>query len=161
MLDILANNDWKRPIYFSGGSYEDAEYLWMKNYLQLDGLVYKLVPIKNEVNKNNPYELGRIDSSTMYRIVKGWEWGNSESNDIYHDPETRKNSISFRGNLHRLALQLMEDGKNNKAEEILDLSMEKMPIDYFGFYSLIEPYISSYYKLGSFKKGNDLFKNIV
>ena len=160
MLDILANNDWKRPIYFSGGSYEDAEYLWMKNYLQLDGLVYKLVPIKNEVNKNNPYELGRIDSSTMYRIVKGWEWGNSESNDIYHDPETRKNSISFRGNLHRLALQLMEDGKNNKAEEILDLSMEKMPIDYFGFYSLIEPYISSYYKLGSFKKGNDLFKTL-
>mgnify|MGYP005745996325 FL=1 len=42
MLDILANNDWKRPIYFTGGSYEDSEYIWMKDYLQLDGLVYKL-----------------------------------------------------------------------------------------------------------------------
>ena len=39
MLDILANNDWKRPIYFTGGSYEDSEYIWMKDYLQLDGLV--------------------------------------------------------------------------------------------------------------------------
>ena len=39
MIDILANNDWKRPIYFTGGSYEDSEYIWMKEYLQLDGLV--------------------------------------------------------------------------------------------------------------------------
>ena len=36
MLDILANNDWKRPIYFTGGSYADSEYIWMKKYLQLE-----------------------------------------------------------------------------------------------------------------------------
>ena len=36
MLDILANNDWERPIYFTGGSYADAEYIWMKDYLQLE-----------------------------------------------------------------------------------------------------------------------------
>ena len=35
MLDILANNNWERPLYFTGGSYNDAEYLWMKDYLQL------------------------------------------------------------------------------------------------------------------------------
>ena len=142
MLDILANNDWKRPIYFTGGSYSDSEYIWMKDYLQLDGLVYKLVPIKTKISKENPYELGRIDSESMYNIVKGWEWGNAQSPDIYHDPETRKNSISFRGNLHRLAEKLIVDGENEKSEEMLDLSLEKMPLDYFGFYSLIEPYIS-------------------
>ena len=65
MLDILANNDWKRPIYFTGGSYNDAEYLWMKEYLQLDGLVYKLVPIRTKIPKNNPYELGKIDSELI------------------------------------------------------------------------------------------------
>lgn len=37
MLDIIANNDWKRPIYFTGGSYESEEFIWMKDYLQLDG----------------------------------------------------------------------------------------------------------------------------
>ena len=46
MLDILANFDWKRPIYFSGGSYADEEYIWLKEYLQLDGMSYKLVPSK-------------------------------------------------------------------------------------------------------------------
>ena len=160
MLDILANNDWERPIYFTGGSYNDSEYLWMKDYLQLDGLVYKLVPIKTPINKKNPYELGRIDSNLMYKIVKGWEWGNSNSEKIYHDPETRKNSISFRGNLHRLALQLIKDDEKEKAEEILDLSLEKMPIDYFGFYSLLGPYISTYYKLNKYTKGDKLFINL-
>ncbi len=160
MLDILANNDWKRPIYFTGGSYNDAEYLWMKDYLQLDGLVYKLVPIKTPLNKNNPYEMGRIDSNSMYEIVKSWEWGNSESENIYHDPETRKNSISFRGNLHRLSKQLIMDNQEEKAEEILDLSIEKMPINYFGYYSLLEPYISTYYSLNKYDKGDNLYTTL-
>ena len=132
----------------------------MKDFLQLDGLVYKLIPIKTEINKNNPYEMGRIDSSLMYNIVKSWEWGNSESSEIYHDPETRKNSISFRGNLHRLAKQLIADKEYQKAEEILDLSIKKMPIDYFGYYSLLEPYISTYYKINKYDKGDDLYQKL-
>jgi hypothetical protein len=51
MLDFLANNNWKRPIYFTGGSFGDDDYLWMKDYLQLDGLVYKLVPVKQKSMK--------------------------------------------------------------------------------------------------------------
>src|SRR5690606_23609421 len=51
MLDIIANNNWERPIYFSGGSFGDDDYLWMKDYLQLDGVVYKLVPIKTPLDK--------------------------------------------------------------------------------------------------------------
>jgi hypothetical protein len=104
--------------------------------------------------------MGRIDSELMYDIVKGWEWGNSDSSNIYHDPETRKNSISFRGNLHRLAKQLINDDEKQKAEEILDLSIQKMPINYFGYYSLLEPYISAYYKLNNFNKGDDLYQKI-
>ena len=34
MLDILANNDWKQPLYFTGGSNADEEYIWLKDYLQ-------------------------------------------------------------------------------------------------------------------------------
>ena len=160
MLDILSKNDWERPIYFTGGSYKDSEYLWMKNYLQLDGLVYKLVPIETPLNPENPYQMGRIDANTMYEIVKKWKWGNSESDKIYHDPETRKNSITFRSNLHRLAEEFILLGDNFKALEILDLSFDKLPIEYFGYYSLSEPYINSYYKIGEKEKSRNLFKKI-
>ena len=160
MLDILSKNDWKRPIYFTGGSYKDSEYLWMKDFLQLDGLVYKLVPIKTPINQDNPYQMGRIEPHRMYDIVKKWEWGNSESSEIYHDPETRKNSISFRGNLHRLAESFVSIGENVKAKEIMDLSFEKMPLEYFEYYSLSEPYISTYHKIGEKDKAQKLYSDI-
>jgi len=160
MLDILANNDWTRPIYFTGGSYDDSEYMWMKEYLQLDGLVYKLVPIKTPLSPNNPYLLGRIDSNLMYDIVKNWSWGNSDSPKIYHDPETRKNSISFRSNMARLAEQLINEGESVKAKEIIDLAIEKMPIDKFGYYSLIVPFIDNYYRISEIKLAQSLATKI-
>ena len=160
MLDILSKNDWKRPIYFTGGSYKESEYMWMKNYLQLDGLVYKLVPIETPIDENNPYQMGKIEANRMYNIVKKWGWGNSQSSKIYHDPETRKNSISFRSNLHRLSESLIEVGEVEKAEEILDLSFEKMPLHLFGYYTLSEPYIKTYYTLNRFDKGYSLYKEI-
>ena len=156
MLDILANNDWERPIYFTGGSYADSEYMWMKEYLQLEGLVYKLVPIRTPLNSNNPYIMGRLDSDLMYDIVMKWSWGNSESTSIYHDPETRKNSISFRSNMARLAEKLIDEGKNKKAKEVLDLAIHKMPLDYFGYYSLVVPMIDTYYRLDAVKSAQQL-----
>ena len=160
MLDILHNNDWERPIYFTGGSYDDSEYFWMKDYLQLDGLVYKLVPIKTPVSPNNPYQMGRIDPNLMYDIVMKWDWGNSDSPDIYHDPETRKNSISFRSNITRLANALIEEEQTEKAITILDLAMEKMPIETFGYYSLVTPIASTYYRAGAVEKAQQIVQEI-
>ncbi len=152
MLDQLANNDWKRPIYFSGGSFGDADYLFAKNYLQLDGLAYKLVPIYT------PYEgidYGRIDTDTMYAHVKKWEWGNLNKN-IYLDPETRRNSLSYRNVLFRLADSLFVENKKKKAEEILDLSINKMPVESFGYYTSLLDYVDLYYKLDKRDKARRL-----
>lgn len=160
MLDIIANNNWERPIYFTGGSFGDDDYLWMKDYLQLDGLTYKLVPIKTKVDPRLPFEMGRIHTKTMYNNVKSWEWGNSESPDIYHDPETRKNSITYRSNLARLVEALIQEGDMKKAKEILDLGMEKLPIEYYEYYTLLEPYVSGYYKVGEKEKARALWVKI-
>ncbi|WP_298493486.1 DUF2723 domain-containing protein [uncultured Algibacter sp.] len=160
MLDIVANNDWKRPIYFTGGSFGDDDYIWMKDYLQLDGMCYKLVPIKTPVNRSNPFDMGRVDSDLMYEKVKNWDWGNSGSPDIYHDVETRKNSITYRGNLARLAEQLINEDKLDKAEEVADIAMENMPVEYFGYYTLLEPYIGAYYEVGNKEKAQRLFKEV-
>ena len=160
MLDIIANNNWERPIYFSGGAFGDDDYIWMKDYLQLDGLVYKLVPIKTAVAKNNPFDMGRIDSEKMYDMVTNWDWGNNGDPTIYHDIETRRNSLTYRGNLARLIEVLIQEGELEKAEEIADLAMEKMPVDLFGFYTLLEPYIGAYYELEATEKARELYLNV-
>ncbi len=160
MLDIIANNDWKRPIYFSGGSYNDSDFLWMKDYLQLDGIIYKLVPIKTPVDKRNPFDMGRINTDKMYDIVMKWDWGNSGSDNIYHDTETRRNGITYRSTLSRLADELVKESKFEKAEKILDLGMEKMPVDIFEYYSLLEPFIEGYYKINKPEKAREVFSKV-
>jgi len=160
MLDIINNNNWERPIYFTGGAFGDEDYIWMKDYLQLDGLVYKLVPIKTAVDKNNPFDMGRIDTDKMYDMVTNWDWGNNGDPDMYHDVETRRNSLTYRGNLARLIEALIKEGKLEKAEQIADLAMTKMPVDMFGFYTLLEPYIGAYYELKATKKARKLFLKV-
>lgn len=161
MLDLVANNNWKRPIYFSGGAFDDEEYLWMKDYLQLDGMVYKLIPIKTIIPKDgNPMEMGKIDSDKMYNIIMSWDWGNSNGN-IYHDPETRRESITYRTNLSRLMNQLITEGKIDKAKKVIDLAMDKMPVDKFGYYSLLEPFANGYYLVGDKVKAHELLDKLV
>ena len=160
MLDIIANNNWERPIYFTGGAFGDEDYIWMKDYLQLDGLVYKLVPIKTPVEKNNPFDMGRIDTDKMYDMVTSWDWGNNGDPKMYHDVETRKNSLTYRGNLARLIEALIQEDKLEKAEEVADLAMAKMPVDMFGFYTLLEPYIGAYYELEATDKARDLYMDV-
>ena len=161
MFDIIRNNNWKRPICFTGGSFSDEDYLWMKDYLQLDGMVYKLVPIKTVINqKERPMDMGSIDTDTMYDIVMKWEWGNGESKNIYHDPETRKNSITYRTNMSRLVEQLIIEGKNDKAKKVLDLGMEKMPIDFYGYYTMLEPFATGYYKINEKQKARDILTKL-
>ncbi len=160
MLDVLANNNWERPIYFTGGSYGDDDFLWMKDYLQLDGVTYKLVPILTKMDRRNPFEMGRVDTDLMYKNVTSWDWGNSNDPNIYHDPETRRNAITYRSNLARLIEALVAENKKDKAKDILDLAMEKMPIEYYEYYTLLEPYVNGYYEIGEKQKARDLWNKL-
>ena len=160
MLDILANNNWERPIYFTGGSFGDEDYLWMKDYLQLEGVTYKLVPIRTPLNPRNPFDMGRVNTEKMYNIVKNWDWGNMGSEDIYHDPETRKNSITYRSNLARLTENLLNEGDTIHAEEILDLGMKHMPVEHYEYYTLLEPFITGYYEVNKPAKAREIWEKV-
>jgi tetratricopeptide (TPR) repeat protein len=105
-------------------------------------------------------EMGQIDADKMYNIIMKWDWGNSDGN-IYHDPETRRESITYRTNLSRLTDQLIKDGKIDKAKKVINLAMEKMPIDKFGYYSLLEPFANNYYQVGETAKAHALLDKLI
>ena len=58
-----------------------------------------------------------LTPENMYNKVMKWDWGNSESDKMYHDPETRRESLTYRMNLSRLMNQLIAEGKIDKAKK--------------------------------------------
>ena len=97
----------------------------------------------------------------LSKLVKDWEWGNSGNPDVYHDVETRRNSLTFRGHMARLIEKLINEEKLEKAEEIADLAMQKMPVDIFGYYVYLEPFIGAYYETEADDKARALYKEVV
>ncbi len=161
MLDILNNFDWKRPIYFTGGSSSDSEYIWLKDYLQLDGLTFKLVPIKTPVDKNSAFlNMGRIDTKKMYENVRKWDWKVFDK-DFYIDEQVMKNVYSLRNYMIRLSEAFAEEGDTLKAVEVLDFSLEKLPIRKLKHYSVSVSYPEMYYKLGQVEKARKVTKTLL
>lgn len=159
MLDVVANTNWKRPVHFSGGTNDDAQYLWMKDYLQVSGLGYQLVPIKTPAKGYG--SLGRIDTEALYQTVMNWHWGNSGDPDIYYDPQTRLNSISYRTRMIRLVHNLIAQNKLDKAEKVVDLAIEKMPVYKTQYYTMVNPFITDYYALDKTDKARQLWSKLV
>lgn len=155
MLDILANNNWKQILCFTGGANADEEYLWLKSYLKLEGLVYKLVPIKT-VNTGGILNLGSVDTECNYRFWTHVDWGNSGDGNIYIDPQTSRSYISVRNNMLRLASKIIDEGAFEKAQNILDISVENMPIKEFGYYELSLRYPELYYAIDEVEKARSI-----
>ncbi|MBA6156203.1 DUF2723 domain-containing protein [Tenacibaculum sp. S7007] len=155
MLDILNNFDWKRPLYFTGGANADEEYIWLKDYLQLDGMSYKLVPIKTSNKGKSMFDMGRIDPEKMYENVKKWDWKTINNGKIYLDEQSKRNAISIRNNLMRLSEEFMKKGDSVNAKDVLDLSLYKMPIKDFDHYSISLGYPELYYRMGDIEKARE------
>jgi hypothetical protein len=152
VLDILAHNDWKRPIYFVTGYHNDA--LGLEEYFQLEGLAYRLVPIKSE-NKSW-VEYGRIDPDILYQnMMKKFVWGgaNDKKADIDYNHKRTLLVVRARLNYAKLANALSHQGKNEKATEVLDYCMNTFPLDIIPYDPYVPDLVEGYFKAGNKEKG--------
>ena len=88
----------------------------------------------------------------MYANINKLEWRNINNGEIYLDEQTKRNAISLRNSLMRLSNAFAIEGDTIKAVEVLDLSLDKMPIEKFDHYSLSLEYPKMYYSLGEVEK---------
>jgi hypothetical protein len=148
VLDILAHNNWERPIYYVTGYHSDA--LGLENYFQLEGLAYRLVPIRSE-NKSW-LDYGRVDTEILYdNIMKKFVWGgaNDEKVNIDYNHKRTIMVIKARLNFARLSKALSGEGKNEKAIEVLDNCMKIFPLERIPYDPYIPDIIDAYFTAGS------------
>jgi hypothetical protein len=159
MLDLLSHNDWKRPIYFVTGYHNDA--LGLEEYFQLEGIAYRLVPIKSE-NKSW-LDYGRVDTEILYNnLMKKFEWRGAKEKGVTIDYNHKRTLlvVKARYNYSRLAKALTAEGKNEKAIEVLDYCMNTFPVDKLSYDMYIPFLAEAYLEAGAIDKGVSLSKGM-
>jgi hypothetical protein len=155
LLDLLANNNWKRPIYFAVTTGPES-YINLQNYFRLEGLTYRLVPTFTQ--QQNPNTFGSVATDVMFdNVINKFKWGNMESEEpIYLDENILRMTTNLRLQLATLAETLASEGRKDDAKKVLDLSMEKMPERNVPFDRIMLPVIEAYYAADDKKTANIL-----
>lgn len=157
IMDLLVHNNWERPIYFAITAGSDS-YFGLEDYFQLEGLAYRLVPIKS----NSPDgQTGQIDTDIMYQnVMNEFQWGGMDAPKIYMDENNRRMCMNLRSNFARLAEALIREGKNDKALEVLDKCLEVMPHRNIAYDHFMVAICQSYYRLKAYDRANELAKQL-
>ena len=157
MLDLLANFNWDRPVYFAITTGDDA-YIGLKDYFQLEGLAYRLVPFKA---KSPDGQTGYVNSTIMYNnLMNKFAYGNVKGKDVYVNHDILRMCMNLRNNFARCADQLLREGKNSEAILLLDKCIEEMPAYNVPYNYFMLPIAELYFKLGENDKGKDILANM-
>ena len=155
IMDILANNQWERPVYYVAPNQEGI--IGLGNYLQLEGFAYRLVPI---LTKNTGYySFGRIETQVMYHnFMNKFRWGRMNEPGVLIDSYNifTFSVLRMRINFARLAEQLYLEGKKDSAIKVIDRCMQLMPAKTFPPNVNSLTLLETAYKIGALKEARQL-----
>ena len=145
ILNIMAANKWKRPIYFTS-PYDE---LGFQNYLRTDGLTYRFVPVKNgEVNRDWAYNV----------MMKKFVFGNANVPGVYYDEENRRHLNTIRMQYAQVAANMADHNRKPDAINLLE-RCDKMMLQENFPYGLVsrrqqQDQISGQFLLAAYKAGD-------
>jgi hypothetical protein len=134
IMDLLATNNWKRPVYIST-TVPATQYKGLEKYFVQEGMAYRIAPVK--ADKPDQGEYGTVDPFTMYdNMMNKFKWGNASDPKVYLDENNRRMFVNFRRLFGNLGSSLLQAGDTTKALAAVKKGMEivpesKLPHDYF------------------------------
>jgi len=158
-LDMIANNNWERPIYFAITIGRD-KYMNLQDYFQHEGFADRLVPIKTP--SDGGINFGRVNTRLMYKnVMETFKWGNMNNPKVYIDENNARMMMNIRSTFNRLAEALVAEGQNEKAIKVLDRCVELIPhkIVPYNYFSMLMA--ETYFKAGQAEKGKDIINTIM
>lgn len=157
ILDLLATNNWKRPVYFAI-TVGDESYLGLEPYFQLEGLAYRIVPVERQSMDG---QIGAVNTEIMYKnLIEKFRWGNMSDPSVYLDETNLRMTMNFRNNFSRLAAALLTEGKRDQAKKVLDRCLEVMPDNTVPYNYFVLPIANLYFELGDKQKAKEILARL-
>ena len=155
IMAILANNNWKRPIYFTTTTPEE-NFIGLGKFLYSEGFALRLMPVAlGDSTQSGP--IPDIDG-TYNNIINKYKWGNI-NHSKYLDPDTYRYISMYAGSIFGETAQgLISLGKTTEAKKLVNNAYENLPkrtyamSDAYGYSTLID----AMYKVGEAAKANEI-----
>ncbi|NJO00580.1 MAG: DUF2723 domain-containing protein, partial [Bacteroidia bacterium] len=91
ILDMIATNNWKRPIYFST-TLAGSSYLNLKEYMQREGLAFRLLPVKVPGATQ-----GFVNTELMYKnMTENFFYRELDNPDVYYNDNYLRFTLNLR-----------------------------------------------------------------
>jgi len=159
LLDLVANNNWRRPLYFVSPS--SMNYCFnVDTFCLVTGWVYKFLPVKATREDYIP-NMGGVDPLTSYDLLMNkFAWGNMNDPHVYVDPESLSNQSVPKTNMYRTAQSLINIRRYDDAIKLMDKYFELFPDSKYTYDMYTIPFAGLYYRAGEPVKANNIMARI-
>lgn len=125
LFDIIAHNNWKRPIYFSYGVSKDS-YIGLDKYLYLEGFAYHLLPLQPDLNSKMD-KSEQTNNHLAYQHYQNFDLKGFKR-AAYIDPESRGILRSTWTYANTLTTNLIKTGAIQQAKKVMEKSLKQLPL---------------------------------
>ena len=122
MLEMLAQCNWERPLYVATTVGSDNYMNLGDNFVQ-EGLAYRITPFNTKAPGAKNFDTEKVYNNVMNRF----KWGGLDKPGLYIDETVMRMCYTHRHLLAQLAMQLIADGQNAKAEKVLRKAEKVLP----------------------------------
>ena len=162
MLELIANANWRRPIYV-------AYTVGQENYMNLgdnfvqEGLANRITPFTTNINDQPLPGMTNFDTEKTYKnVMKRYKFGGIDVPGIYIDETVMRMCYTHRRLMVKLAQNLLWEGDSTRAAEVLDRTEKEIPS-----YNVPHDFQSSsiemartYAELGNAKKAKEVTEEL-
>ncbi|HWA33818.1 MAG TPA: hypothetical protein VG737_06795, partial [Cyclobacteriaceae bacterium] len=151
-IDMLISAEWKRPVYINPTSMSQL-HIDLRPYAVLQGNAYRILPVKNP-RKDRDF---LVDTEKTYDLmINQFKYRGLDDPGIYYTDDYKMQVMNHRLNLNSLAEALIDKGEAEKAEEVLDFSLTKMPVNVITYDPSFPDSVDLLYRIGKNKKATTL-----
>lgn len=123
MLDLLATNNWERPLYVNNTSLAQFK-IDLRPYVVQEGNAFRILPVLNP----NPRAGELVNTALAFEnMTKKFQYRQLDNPKVYYNEDYRKFVVNQRGSFNSLAEAFITEENPEKAREILLFSLAKIP----------------------------------
>jgi hypothetical protein len=160
ILDMLATNNWQRPIYFSS-TVAGSDFMNMQPYFQLEGMAYRVLPLKDPTYEPRSQDEGYVAKDLMYEnMMKKFAYRNLDKTGVFYDENNLRFPANYRDKFSRLANAYLASGDKAKANEVLDKCFTAMPDASIPYDYYAPQFVPALITVGETARANDIMDKI-